>query len=46
VVNVGEEPASVEVGGELLFTTPTPATLDADGLHLPPHAGALLRLDP
>ncbi len=45
VVNVGGEPASVEVAGELLFTTPTPATLDADGLHLPPHAGALVRLD-
>ena len=44
-VNFGEEPVSVAVDGELLFTTPTAATLGADGLLLPRHTGALVRLD-
>jgi maltooligosyltrehalose trehalohydrolase len=44
-VNFGDEPASVAVDGDLLFTTPTAAALGADGLLLPRHAGALVRLD-
>jgi len=44
-VNVGSAAASVAAVGELLFTTPTAATVTASALHLPPHAGALLRLD-
>ena len=34
----------VGFAGTLLFTTPTPASIEPDGLHLPPHAGALLRV--
>jgi maltooligosyltrehalose trehalohydrolase len=44
-VNFGERPASVAASGALLFTTPTRASVTASGLNLPPHAGALLRLD-
>jgi maltooligosyltrehalose trehalohydrolase len=44
-VNFGEAPASLADSGEILFTTPTPATVDAVGLTLPPHAGVLLRAD-
>ncbi len=44
-VNFGEGTASVAASGELLFTTPSGASLTATGLSLPPHAGALLRLD-
>ena len=44
-VNFGDRPASVAVSGDLLFTTPTRATVTETGLDLPPHAGALLRLD-
>ncbi|PUA82927.1 malto-oligosyltrehalose synthase [Nocardioides currus] len=45
VVNVGSEPAEVPLAGEheVLFATPAGATVAADGLALPPHAGALLR---
>ncbi len=45
VVNFGDAERSVAASGELLFTTPSGASLTADGLSLPPHAGALLRLD-
>ncbi|HEY3531346.1 MAG TPA: malto-oligosyltrehalose trehalohydrolase [Nocardioides sp.] len=45
-VNVGTAPATLPAAGELLFTTPTAASIDADGLTLPPHAGALLRAVP
>jgi maltooligosyltrehalose trehalohydrolase len=43
-VNLGEAPAQVSVGSaEILFETPSGATL-ADGvLTLPPHGGALVR---
>jgi maltooligosyltrehalose trehalohydrolase len=44
-VNFGDTAASVAASGELLFTTPTAASVTPSGLHLPPHAGALLRLD-
>jgi maltooligosyltrehalose trehalohydrolase len=44
-VNFGDTPASVAASGELVFTTPTGATVTASGLDLPPHVGALLRLD-
>jgi maltooligosyltrehalose trehalohydrolase len=44
-VNLGDEPASVPASGELLFTTPTAASLGTSGLALPRHAGALVRLD-
>ncbi|KRF01028.1 malto-oligosyltrehalose trehalohydrolase [Nocardioides sp. Soil777] len=45
VVNVGAAPATIDLPGEheLLFTTPAGASLVADGLELPAHAGALLR---
>jgi maltooligosyltrehalose trehalohydrolase len=36
--------AAVPATGELLFTTPTAATLDRGRLRLPPHAGAMLQL--
>ena len=42
-VNLGSAPATVPESGELLFTTPTAATVGVDGLRLPAHAGALLR---
>jgi maltooligosyltrehalose trehalohydrolase len=42
-VNFGSAPAIVPTSGELVFTTPAGATLVADGLTLPAHAGALLR---
>ncbi len=45
VVNVGGSAARVELPGEheVLFTTPSGASLGTDGLELPAHAGALLR---
>ena len=45
VVNVGGAAADIELSGEheVLFTTPAGASLVADGLTLPPHAGALVR---
>jgi maltooligosyltrehalose trehalohydrolase len=48
-INFGALPATLTAlpdSGEILFTTPTPATVDADGLTLPAHAGVLLRLRP
>jgi maltooligosyltrehalose trehalohydrolase len=42
-VNFSDVPATVPATGELLFTTPTPATLHDRALDLPAHAGALLR---
>jgi maltooligosyltrehalose trehalohydrolase len=44
-VNFSDVPVTLRGAGELLFTTPTPATLDASGLTMPPHAGGLVRLD-
>jgi maltooligosyltrehalose trehalohydrolase len=44
-VNFGDRAASVAASGTLLFTTPAGASLTATGLSLPPHAGAVLRLD-
>jgi maltooligosyltrehalose trehalohydrolase len=44
-VNFGDTTTSVAASGQLLFTTPTRASVTAAGLVLPPHAGALLRLD-
>jgi maltooligosyltrehalose trehalohydrolase len=45
VVNVGDQAASVALGGEheVLFATPAGASLAAPGVHLPAHAGVLLR---
>jgi maltooligosyltrehalose trehalohydrolase len=43
-VNFGSSPAVVPVRGDLLFTTPTAGTVGPDGLHLPAHAGVLLRV--
>jgi maltooligosyltrehalose trehalohydrolase len=43
VVNFGDEPAQVEVTGELLFETGAGAGPGPDGLTLRPHAGVLLR---
>jgi maltooligosyltrehalose trehalohydrolase len=42
-VNFGSTLAHLPQTGELLFTTPTAATVAAGGLTLPPHAGVLLR---
>jgi maltooligosyltrehalose trehalohydrolase len=42
-VNFGSAPATLTETGELLFTTPTAATLAEDALSLPPHSGALVR---
>jgi len=43
-LNLGEEEARVTTGrGDLLFTTPSGATLDGDDLHIGPHVGALVR---
>jgi hypothetical protein len=44
-VNFGDAAVSVAASGELLFTTPAAASVTASTLHLPPHAGALVRLD-
>jgi len=45
-LNFGDTRAAVTaVHGELLFTTPAGASVTASGLDLPPHAGALVRLD-
>jgi maltooligosyltrehalose trehalohydrolase len=41
-VNFADAPATVPASGELLFTTPSAATLGPGGLALPPHAGALV----
>jgi maltooligosyltrehalose trehalohydrolase len=43
-VNFGDTEATVPAAGELLFTTPSAAVAAGDGLHLPAHGGALLRL--
>jgi maltooligosyltrehalose trehalohydrolase len=43
--NFGAAPATVPASGELLFTTPSAATLGPNGLALPPHAGALVGPD-
>ncbi|HEY2878824.1 malto-oligosyltrehalose trehalohydrolase [Nocardioides sp.] len=43
-VNFGTTPATLPESGALLFTTPSAATVDAQGITLPSHAGALLRL--
>jgi maltooligosyltrehalose trehalohydrolase len=45
VVNFGTAAAEVELSGEheILFTTPAGGSLVADGIRLPPHAGALVR---
>jgi maltooligosyltrehalose trehalohydrolase len=42
-MNFGSTVAHLPETGELLFTTPTAATVAAGGLALPPHAGVLLR---
>jgi maltooligosyltrehalose trehalohydrolase len=42
-VNFSDTDIALSETGELLFTTPTPATPDHRGLHLPRHAGALIR---
>ncbi|HET9842712.1 MAG TPA: malto-oligosyltrehalose trehalohydrolase, partial [Nocardioides sp.] len=42
-VNFGSAAVHLAARGELLFTTPTAATVDAGGLTLPPHGGVLLR---
>ena len=42
-VNFGSAPATLPESGDLLFTTPTTASVGADGLRLPAHAGVLLR---
>jgi maltooligosyltrehalose trehalohydrolase len=44
-VNFGAAPATLPTFGELIFTTPTAATTGPEGLVLPPHAGALVRLE-
>jgi len=43
--NFGAAPATLPASGELLFTTPSAASLGANGLALPPHAGALVLPD-
>jgi hypothetical protein len=43
-VNFSDVPVTVPVTGDPLFTTPGAATPGADGIDLPPHAGALVRL--
>jgi maltooligosyltrehalose trehalohydrolase len=43
-INFGTEPVSLPETGEVLFTTPTPAIAESDGLRLPAHAGVLLRV--
>ena len=42
-VNFGSAPATLPESGDLLFTTPSTASVGADGLTLPAHAGVLLR---
>ena len=44
-VNFGDAEAAVPATGELVFATPAGASVTAAGTLLPPHAGALLRLD-
>jgi hypothetical protein len=36
---------SVDASGDLLFTTPTAAMVRGTAISLPPHVGALIRLD-
>jgi maltooligosyltrehalose trehalohydrolase len=45
VVNFGTAVADIALSGghEVLFATPAGASLGADGITLPPHAGALVR---
>jgi maltooligosyltrehalose trehalohydrolase len=43
-VNFGTEPTTLPESGALLFTTPTAASVGADGLTVPAHAGALIRI--
>jgi maltooligosyltrehalose trehalohydrolase len=43
-VNFSDVRARLPQTGRLLFTTPTTAVATPDGLELPPHAGALVRL--
>jgi maltooligosyltrehalose trehalohydrolase len=43
-VNFSDVRTTLPESGELLFTTPTAATVGPEGLVLPPHAGALIRL--
>jgi maltooligosyltrehalose trehalohydrolase len=42
-VNFGEAPVTLAEQGEVLFTTPTAATVSDGTTSLPPHAGLLLR---
>ncbi|HEX4687803.1 MAG TPA: malto-oligosyltrehalose trehalohydrolase, partial [Nocardioides sp.] len=44
-VNFSDATATLPVTGDLLFTSPTAASVAPDGLVLPGHAGVLLRLD-
>jgi maltooligosyltrehalose trehalohydrolase len=44
-VNFGDADVSVDASGELLFTTPTAAMVRGTAISLPPHVGALIRLD-
>ncbi|MDX6358093.1 MAG: maltooligosyltrehalose trehalohydrolase [Nocardioidaceae bacterium] len=43
-VNFGAEPAHLDARGEMLFTTPSPPTVDERTTVLPPHGGVLIRL--
>ena len=43
-VNFSDIPVTLTDSGDLMFSTPTSATVGPDGLHLAPHAGVLLRL--
>jgi maltooligosyltrehalose trehalohydrolase len=43
-VNFGSGPATIDAGGNLVFTTPTPPSLSESGMDLPPHGGVLIRL--
>ena len=44
-VNFGDAAASVPASGSLLFHTPSVPDVTPSGVRLPPHAGALLRVD-
>ncbi len=44
-VNFGDVAASVPASGSLLFHTPSVPDVTPSGVRLPPHAGALLRVD-
>jgi maltooligosyltrehalose trehalohydrolase len=43
-VNVGPDPVTLNERGEVLFTTPSAASVDSTGLTLPTHAGVMLRV--